>query len=1016
MINISNPEFAEIKNPELPISDDPEVLRNHLQNMRVELCQKADFKISTHQRFLRRVLSPDSPMRNLLMVHGTGVGKTCTAIQIAEEYILRPEYQDKKVLVVSSGAVEENFRTQIFEMDRVNIDAVAGTLESKQCTGRRYLDMLLRVEKEPKNWMDPYVREKLEKTADRLINEFYEFTTYASFGSMLLSILSGSAADLAGAKGMLKERLEGRLIIIDEAHNIREGSDVKVAKELSRGLAMLAKQTVGVTLVLLTATPMFDTYKEIEYFVNLFRWNNGDQKPDESVRLDEMFTPEGTLLAGRGGEIFTEWCEKYVSYVKGENPFTFPFRLPPPTTVTTTLRKNYLNKLIGERDRMRYLPLVESRLAGIQKRVLEKERGEDSENEIYMRATIAVFPENKPFEEVFRPRGVRYEYQVPPFLTPAQLPNHAAKFVRIIEAIQQSKGVVLVYSNFVTMGAQLFAMALEEHGFTPAVGEALLTNPAYRGPTKGRYGLITAKLSLNKIEELLRTAKSSKNVNGESLRVIITSPIASEGIDFRYVRQVHILDPWWNMSRIEQVIGRGLRTCSHSALTFSEQNCTVYLHIVRHGGERECFDEYTYRARVLPKAIKIAQVRRVMAEHAMDCPIQNTINSLPEQWRELEITQIRSENNEAVTYKLESLLAPTFLETSDDAQCRFEIPPPDENHVRPLSTYIDVRDEMLSVLSTLFANKPIWDRDELQGALKNYSEESIAYTLQQAIQTGFRFKDSFGRPALLESKGDLYALTPVDTPNNVTMVDRTTKAPEKGRASLPDAEESKEEPAEVAPDILDTKRETFAFPGNARIRFSREVLNSYILDHVLTEEERKTYLRGKPEGLFTSRLYIPGTEVVVLGHENTIPADLSPRDLTAFNVWSAALLQSFIEKKDRLYGTVASNGKFAFSKVEEKEDGTVKRFAKRQKQYRPIVCGTGAHQKIDIIKSYAQTVDRNGVGIPATVVTNEKACIYAELLAREEANDSFWLTPQETSILFDNPENRKAFADTFPKK
>jgi len=84
MINLGNPEFAEIKNVELPMDLTEAEMLTYLQNMRQELCQSSDFKISTHQRFLRRVLSPDSPARNLLMVHGTGVGKTCTAIQIAE--------------------------------------------------------------------------------------------------------------------------------------------------------------------------------------------------------------------------------------------------------------------------------------------------------------------------------------------------------------------------------------------------------------------------------------------------------------------------------------------------------------------------------------------------------------------------------------------------------------------------------------------------------------------------------------------------------------------------------------------------------------------------------------------------------------------------------------------------------------------------------------------------------------------------------------------------------------------
>jgi len=454
------------------------------------------------------------------------------------------------------------------------------------------------------------------------------------------------------------------------------------------------------------------------------------------------------------------------------------------------------------------------------------------------------------------------------------------------------------------------------------------------------------------------------------------------------------------------------------------------LHIVRHGGDRECYDEYTYRERVEPKAIKIARVRKVIADNAMDCPMQNTINTLPDRWRELTIKQTRAENNEEnLEFALKDLMAPTFMNDGDEVVVCNKDPEEADRTYRPLSTYLDVRDEMLGVLADLFFKKAIWDRDELLGALKNYSSESVAYTLQQAIKTGFHFKDSFGRPALLESKGDLYALAPIYDPNT-TMVERTTVPPGTKRVPLVEPEERKEEaPVEVEPSILDTKREEFVFPGNAKERFSREVLNSYVFDHLLTDEERKNYLRGRPRGLFLDRLYVNG-EVTVLGHENTIPEELSPSNLTAYNAWSKILVDEFIANKDRLYGTVASNGKFAFSKVEVGEDGVARRFMQRQKQYRPIVCGTGAHQNIEVIKAFARTIDPDGSGIHPTVVTNENACIYAELLARREAEKEilarqegrpytgrcFWLTPQQTSVLFDSPENRKAFADTFPKK
>ncbi len=92
--------------------------------------------------------------------------------------------------------------------------------------------------------------------------------------------------------------------------------------------------------------------------------------------------------------------------------------------------------------------------------------------------------------------------------------------------------------------------------------------------------------------KILQRVRQIENKEGALCRVIVTSPRVAEGVDFRFVRQVHVLDPWFNMSRLEQVVGRGMRTCSHAALDKSDQNCTVYFHVCRLRENRECLDEF----------------------------------------------------------------------------------------------------------------------------------------------------------------------------------------------------------------------------------------------------------------------------------------------------------------------------------------------------------------------------------------------------------------------------------------
>jgi superfamily II DNA or RNA helicase len=54
--------------------------------------------------------------------------------------------------------------------------------------------------------------------------------------------------------------------------------------------------------------------------------------------------------------------------------------------------------------------------------------------------------------------------------------------------------------------------------------------------------------------------------NRGDLRVIIITSAGAEGIDLKQTRHVVVLEPYWNMARITQVIGRAARFRSHEAL------------------------------------------------------------------------------------------------------------------------------------------------------------------------------------------------------------------------------------------------------------------------------------------------------------------------------------------------------------------------------------------------------------------------------------------------------------------
>jgi len=620
MVNINHPELSETKTPNLPTAD-----LDVLQKLRKEMCSDSsskDFKLQPQQRFLRRVMSPESPPRNLLMVHGTGTGKTCTAIQIAEEYIIRPEFQNKKVLILANPSVKENFRNEIFNIDKLNVSADDMNL-SKQCTGRRYLEIIQRAQAEPLQMIDASSRDRVLRLSNRVIDEFYEFMGYDSFANFINREEESKTSN--EFKSWIHETFDDRLLIIDEAHNIRSLSEGTASKLSPLAINTIVKTANNLTLVLLTATPMFDDYEEIIYYFNLFLWNDRVLDIAKSISSKDIFK-DGKFREGQE-ERFRGWCQKYISYIKGENPFTFPFRLPPPDDLVAPI-----NKKIGHDGNVitkprQYLTLTKSTVSPLQEDVLKNLQVKIGSVSPPM---ICVLPENKSFGEVFEKTEGKYKYrkEYENFLAPSNVAMYSSKFALIMKIIEKSEGIIFVYSNLVEYGANLFSICLEEHGYDNAISGSMLlkTSGEVKKGSRGKYVTFTSETSDIDIKNTLYRLRSKQNVDGSDIKVIVASPKVSEGVTFSNVRQIHILDPWWNMSRIEQVIGRGMRTCQHAMLPFEKQNCTVYLHVCAYKTTpRETPDEYMYRVHVEEKASKIARIKRVIMESAMDCPLEQSI-------------------------------------------------------------------------------------------------------------------------------------------------------------------------------------------------------------------------------------------------------------------------------------------------------------------------------------------------------------------------------------------------------
>ena len=190
------------------------------------------------------------------------------------------------------------------------------------------------------------------------------------------------------------------------------------------------------------------------------------------------------------------------------------------------------------------------------------------------------------------------------YLSKSALEKYSPKYLHILENIEDPDhlGNHLVYSQFRTLeGIGIFTLVLDYNGFTrfkirkDALGDwELDISPENRG--KPTYALYTGTESAEEKEmirniyngdwpegsKVTRQLKEIANNNnmGEIIKVFMITASGSEGINLRNTRYVHIMEPYWNPARIDQVVGRARRICSHKALPDALQTVEVFLYLM----------------------------------------------------------------------------------------------------------------------------------------------------------------------------------------------------------------------------------------------------------------------------------------------------------------------------------------------------------------------------------------------------------------------------------------------------
>jgi hypothetical protein len=470
-----------------------------------EFCYPRKFKVQPQQQLAGDYMRPSNISHgsdSLLVIHKIGAGKTCLSIQIGLKWLKKG-----KPLYVMPASLIPGFR---------------GELRSP-CAGNTYLTAEERAELQQLTPGSPEHSSIIAKS-DARINRDFTIMSYNKF------------AELAG-KNMSK--LDAPILIVDELQNINTPG--------GKYYGAVKKWTERFTspIVLMSATPLFDSTDEIHGIATLMRIEppDGGKWGGISDRGGlNVITPDDIkkLFAGK------------VSYFEGAPDYTFP-------DVMVKVKKCPMS----QHQAKWYHATVEAEM---------KKSGDIRLREV----ADSFYIKSRQRSNVVYPKGLTGQTGLN-LLTDgiirSSLDTYSAKYAVLTRKLLRSHGpesLSFVYT-----------------GFTGAGGIAALTkclravgykNYLTDGPGKRRYVVWSGEETLREKAIIKDVFNSPANDDASQIQVVIGSSAIKEGVSLMRVRTVHVLETYWNHSRLDQIIGRAVRYCSHKSLPARDRSVLVYIY------------------------------------------------------------------------------------------------------------------------------------------------------------------------------------------------------------------------------------------------------------------------------------------------------------------------------------------------------------------------------------------------------------------------------------------------------
>jgi hypothetical protein len=736
------------------------------------------------QMLLRNYISKVTPYENVLLYHQLGTGKTCASITIAEGFKEYLNNMGKRIVVlVKNKNIEKNF---------------IGELLSK-CTHEEYLD---------KEEYDIYTgnvtyrgsettRAEIINRANKTISKSYNFITYGTFINKVLG-LKEFEKDQYGQNTKRVRRIDGKIvrkpikdaiknlnnavIIVDEAHNITNN-------DVYTSLYQILSKSYNYKLILLTATPMYDNSSEIFELANLLNVNRPDlqlpigkelTKGDDPILIKSpskhinrsALRGDIMLITESGKQKLESSLAGKVSYLRG-NTETNPQKiemgnplLEDQIGTTNVVYCEMSDYQYGVYQRALHVDLnkdLDVDLTSVIKNIESEENVEEDEvtvsksSSLYKNSSDAstiVYPNETygkvGFSSIFTKSGTRYKLINKDVLT-SDLQKYSSKLYTLLQMVNKyNSGNVFIYSNYVSYGG------------TTLIKQLLLANGFYEYSSKNpheykSFVVFDESTNIKNREQYKRIFNSDENKTGKLIRIIIGSPITSEGITFKAVRQVHILEPYWNMSKINQIVGRAVRNYSHHSLEPDQRTVEIYKYVSIYSKMLDSRDigisnffidkEKYILSEEKDRSNKV--IERQLKEISFDCEFNISRNT---------ITDVGIDGSPECDY------------TTCNYECKVKPKSEkvDNSTYKMYLTFFDQFDIffVLEHLKRLFQDAFIWSLDDIKKSIFDLepliTDEAIYTTLFHIVDNKVLFLDKYDREGFIIRRGPYYIFNNFD--------------------------------------------------------------------------------------------------------------------------------------------------------------------------------------------------------------------------------------------------------------